>query len=1096
MFCNACGYALGGEGAPAGAGEETHPASESATQRDQRTHPPEHLAEKIRAGRATLDGERKRVTVLFADVMGSMELAEQSDPEQWRRIMDRFFSILCAGVHRFEGTVDKFTGDGIMALFGAPIAHEDHARRACYAALALQRELAAYTAELRRAHGLSFAVRMGLNSGEVVVGAIGKDLGMQYTAVGHTVGLAQRMEQLAAADRVYLSEHTASLVEGYLALTDLGEFQVKGANRPLRVHELTGVGAAQGRLDVSRARGFSRFVGRDEELAVLEGALERAFAGQGQVIGIVGEAGVGKSRLCHEFVERRRAQGIPVYHVAGQAHAKSVPLLPVLQFLRAYFEIAERDSERTARERIAGKLVLLDKSFDEDLPLIFDFLAVPDPLRPVTRMDPEARQRELLGLMKRLIRAESAREPGVTLVEDLHWLDPASEAFLANQVEAVQGTRSLVVLNFRPEYQAPWMSRSYYRQIALAPLGPEATEEMLRYLLGGDPSLDGLSGLIRERTRGNPFFIEELVQTLHEAGSLEGERGAYRLSAPVDEEAVPVSVQAVLSARIDRLSEREKGVLQAAAVIGKEFPQPVLEGVVGLESQELEEALRNLVAGEFVYEQELYPEALYTFKHPLTQEVAYGSQLDERRAPIHAAVAQAIAEQYPERLEERAALLAGHWDAAGQTLEAARWHARAAAWAGYNDPTQAVWHWRKVRELADTLGESAETVTMGITARIALLNYGWRLGISNEEAQAVFSEAERLSSKAGDVRSRAILLLTYATVRGLGDGDVREYAKLTRQAIALAEESGDPALYVALVPTYPIYCIGEHREAVAICDRVIELADGDPTVGAGIIVGCPYAFCSGLKGFILGELGELVQARRLIEQGRKIAREQGDIETVGWSHSWSVWLAYFQGEPEGELGHAQQALEIAERIGNSFSRAHAWFCLGLAERMRGEWRRAIEAIERSVAIAREGRTAVEAEAWRLALLGESYLGLGDPERARALVTEGLEIAHARGHRSHETYASLALARVLLGSTGTAGREQIEAALARALELARETGAKAFEPLIHVELAELAYQSGEEEGRERELREAHRLFTEIGASGHAERLAAETATLAS
>jgi class 3 adenylate cyclase len=561
-YCDSCGQALVDAGAPSNAP-------------DPRSYTPEHLAEKIRAGRAALEGERKQVTVLFADLMGSMELAEQSDPEDWRRIMDRFFSILCEGVHRFEGTVDKFTGDGVMALFGAPIAHEDHARRACYAALHLQRELAAYAAELRRAQGLSFSVRMGLNSGEVVVGAIGEDLGMEYTALGHTVGLAQRMEQLAAADKAYLSEHTASLVEGYFSLSDLGEFQVKGASGPLRVHELTGVGAAHGRLDVARARGFSRFVGRDEELRILENALEQAFAGQGQVIGIVGEPGVGKSRLCHEFAERRRAKGIPIYHLAGQAHAKSVPLLPVLQLLRAFFEIGERDSDRTARERIAGKLLLLDESFAEDLPLIFDFLAVPDPLRPPPRIDPEARQRRLLGLMKRLSRAESAREPGVAMFEDLHWLDPASEVFLANHVEAVQGMRGLTVLNFRPEYQAPWMSRSYYRQIALAPLGAEAIEELLADLLGADPSLDGLSELISERTEGNPFFIEELVRSLVEAGSLEGERGAYRLVRPVEAAGVPASVQTVLAARIDRLGRREKAVLQAAAVIGKEFSEPV-----------------------------------------------------------------------------------------------------------------------------------------------------------------------------------------------------------------------------------------------------------------------------------------------------------------------------------------------------------------------------------------------------------------------------------------------------------------------------------------------------------------------------------------
>jgi class 3 adenylate cyclase/tetratricopeptide (TPR) repeat protein len=1082
--CDSCGHALTSAGAPAAA-------------LDRRSHPPEHLAEKIRADRAALEGERKQVTVLFADVMGSMELAEQSDPEEWRRIMDRFFSILCQGVHRFEGTVDKFTGDGIMALFGAPIAHEDHARRACYAALHLQRELAAYAAELRRALGLSFSVRMGLNSGEVVVGQIGEDLAMEYTAVGRTVGLAQRMEQLAEPGKAYLTEHTGTLAEGHLALADLGEFQIKGVTRPLRVYELSGVGSARGSLDVKRARGFSRFVGRDEELATLESGLEHAFAGHGQVIGIVGEAGVGKSRLCHELAERARTRGTPVYHVAGQAHAKSVPLMPLLQLLRDYFDISERDSERTARERIAGKLLLLDKAFEEDLPLVFDFLAVPDPLRPPPRMDPEARQRRLLGLMKRLTHAESAREPSVRVFEDLHWLDPATETFLANHVEAVQGTRGLTVVNFRPEYHAPWMSRSYYRQIALAPLGPGAIEELLADLLGSDPSLDGLSELIRRRTGGNPFFIEELVQALIEAGSLQGQRGAYRLVAAVDEAAVPPSVQAVLSARIDRLSAREKGLLQSAAVIGKEFSEPVLTRVVDLPPQELDDTLRSLVAGEFVYEQELYPEALYSFKHPLTQEVAYGSQLSERRAKVHAAVARAIAAHYPEHLEERAALLAQHWEAADETLEAARWHARAAAWAGSGDPTQALEHWRKVRELADALPESAETTTLGLQARISLLNYGWRLGISREQAEALFNEAERMASNAGDISSRAILLTTYGLLRGVSDGDLPEYARLARQAIALAEESGNPALYVAIATgTYAFYSIGEHHECVTICDRALELANGDPSVGAGPLVACPYAFCLLLKGNSLVLLGQLDEACRLFEQGRQIAREQGDIETVGWSHNLSTWHAYVQGEPDVALGHARQGLEIAERIGSSFSRAWAWLWLGLAELMRGEWRQAIDALERSATIAREGRTAVESEAWRLGMLGESYLGLGDPERARAVAEERIEIARAQGNVPGETLARLALARVLLGSTGAAECEQIEAALARALELARDTSSKAFEPLVHVELAELARQSGAAEECQRELREAHRLFREIGATGHMERLAGELAMPAS
>jgi len=554
----------------------------------------------------------------------------------------------------------------------------------------------------------------------------------------------------------------------------------------------------------------------------------------------------------------------------------------------------------------------------------------------------------------------------------------------------------------------------------------------------------------------------------------------------VEEAAVPASVQAVLAARIDRLEHRDKAVLQAAAVIGKEFSAAVLGRVAELPPGVLEGALRDLVAAEFVYEQELYPEALYAFKHPLTQEVAYGSQLSERRAPVHAAVARALAEQYHERLDERAALLARHWQAAGERLEAARWHARAAAWAGSNDPTHAQPHWNAVRELADALPETQETVALGLESRIASLNYGWRLGMSTEQADALFAEAERMATDTQDTRSRAFLFSLYGAVKGLSHGSVRGYTTLARPAIALAEASRDPAVYLAVAPTaYAFLCTGEHRRVLAICDRAIELADGDPTMGAGVAIACPYAMCHGLKGLSLTNLGELAEGARLLEQARQIAREQGDLEAVGYYHQWSVTLAYFQGEPETALRHAEQTLASAERNGGSLARANAAFVLGWAKQMRGDWRAAIDSLEQSLAIARECGAAADSDASRLSLLGEAYLGLGDAERARALVTEGLELAHARGHRPDETHASLALARVLLRCGGA--RPPMDAALSRALELARRTGARVFEPLIHVELAEVARQSDDLDGHDRQLREAHRLFAEIGATGHAGRL---------
>jgi class 3 adenylate cyclase len=424
------------------------------------SYSPKHLADKILTARSALEGERKQVTVLFADVKGSMELAGQLDPEEWHAILDRFFAILTEGVHRFEGTVNQYTGDGIMALFGAPIAHEDHARRACYAALHLLDGLRAYANELRLRRALNFSARIGINSGEVIVGKIGDDLRMDYTALGHTVGLAARMEQIAEPGKVYLTAHTAALIDGYCALADLGEMEIKGVQGAMHVYELQGLGQMRTRLDVSRSRGFSRFVGRGDEMQLLESALARAREGNAQVVSIVGEAGLGKSRLCFEFLERCRARGLMTYESTGVAHGKAIPFLPLLRLWRAFYGITEQDSDATAREKIAGRLLLLDERLRELLPLVFDFFGVPDPELPVPRMDPELRQRQSFDVVRRVVQVRGRKETTVTLLEDLHWFDGGSEAFLEPYLDAMIGTRGLVILNFRPEYQAPWMGIS------------------------------------------------------------------------------------------------------------------------------------------------------------------------------------------------------------------------------------------------------------------------------------------------------------------------------------------------------------------------------------------------------------------------------------------------------------------------------------------------------------------------------------------------------------------------------------------------------------------------------------------------------------
>src|SRR6476619_610449 len=424
-------------------------------------------------------------------------------------------------------------------------------------------------------------------------------------------------------------------------------------------------------------------------MEALEEALERAKEGRGAVMAVVADPGVGKSRLCHEFTERCRARGIEVYEAQGQAHGEAIPFLPVLQMLRGYFGIEDRDSERVAREKIAGRLLLLDSDFADDLPLVFDFLAVPDPERPAPQVSAEARQRLLRGVIRRLYRVPGRTEVVVNVIEDLHWMDEGSEAFLAEMVGAVEGTATLAVVNFRPEYDATWADSPVYRRMTLMPLGPDSTRELLADLAGGDPSLDGLGDLIHERTGGNPFFIEEVVRELVEAGNLDGKRGSYRLTKPVEDSRVPATVQAILAARIDRLAAA-KALLQAAAVIGKEVPEPALRIVSGLDDEALAEGLKELIGAGFLYEAEIYPERVLAFSHPLTREVAYGSQLGEQRAIAHAATAQAMIELNPDRHDELAALIAQHLEQGGETLEAARWNARAAHWAGYSHPHDAM----------------------------------------------------------------------------------------------------------------------------------------------------------------------------------------------------------------------------------------------------------------------------------------------------------------------------------------------------------------------------------------------------------------------
>jgi class 3 adenylate cyclase/tetratricopeptide (TPR) repeat protein len=1103
-FCPECGTSLGVLGI--GARVSSHVSDAQLPTPAPQSYTPKHLAEKILTSRSALEGERKQVTVLFADVQGSMELAEQVDPEDWHRIMDRFFAILSDGVHRFEGTINQYTGDGIMALFGAPIAHEDHARRACYAALHLSERLRQYADELKRQQGLRFSVRMGLNSGEVIVGKIGDDLRMDYTAQGHTVGLAARMEQLADPGTAYLTEHTAALVTGFFQLRDLGAFSVKGVRDQLRVFELQNVGPLRTRLDVSRARGFSRFVGREAEMATLEEALARLIAGHGHALGVVAEAGIGKSRLCYEFIQRCRARGIAVHEAHCVAHGKMIPFLPILEMLRGYFGVTEQDGSEDTRRKVAGTLLLSDPSLTEDLPLLLDFLGVPDPQRPAPRVDPEARQRQLVAIAKRVMQVRGRREPAVLLIEDLHWIDGGSEGFLERLSAALPGTRTLLMVNFRPEYHAGWVARpadtpdALYRQVQLLPLGPEATTELLRDLLGSDPSLNALGERIRERTGGNPFFIEEVVRSLVDQGVLvRSPATTMRLTQPVTEIQIPATVHAVLAARIDRLPERDKRLLQTAAVIGKECADPVLRRVLA-ETQQVTSAqddtaavLRDLVAAEFLYEQALYPETVYAFTHPLTQEVAYRSQLAERRERVHAAVAGVIAALYADRLDERAALLAHHWEGAGEALEAARWNRRAAEWVRVSNLPEANRHWRQVRVLLAHVPESAETTELALEACTQLLELGWRLGISAEAAAALFAEGEALAMRSGNPCSLAMLVNAYGVVRShFGSAD--DFVESSMLAGQLAEQTDDAALKLTTRTRLVIAlgAAGQLREALRLSEEVVVQPAGDLKLGASVLGYSPYLRLIRERGKLLIDFGRLDDGVRELERAAQLAREHGEVEVLGFAHREYVSVARIRGDTATALAHARETMRIADKLGSPFFRAGACLSFGQAHILGMQWPEALGALEEALAIARAGQAGVETEALALAWLAGVHRGRGDLRRALAVADEGLAAAVQRRTRLAECIANIARARVLLRLDAIGSHDQIERDLARALALVDQTGARSNEAFVRVELARLAFAAGDAAARQRELRAAHRLFTEMRAAPRAARLARELA----
>jgi predicted ATPase/class 3 adenylate cyclase len=1029
------------------------PASSASTQEHAPlTYTPPHLTDKILAARPALEGERKQVTVLFADLKDSTELIRGLDPEAAQQLLDPAIHLMMDAVHRFEGTVNQVLGDGIMALFGAPIAHEDHALRACYAALAMQAAMQATTEDVRRTRGLELRMRVGLNSGEVVVRAIGNDLHMDYSAVGETTVLAARMEQMATPGSIRLTAGTLGLVEGLVRVNALGPVPVKGLVEPVEVFELVGASALRRRLQAAAARGLTRFVGRQPELDALYQALAQAAAGHGQVVALVGEAGVGKSRLAYEFVHAHPTQGWRVLESASVSYGKATPYFPVLDLLRRYCHLEEHDDPRTMRAKVTGQVLTLDEALQDTLPALLSLLDVLPEDSPFRALDPTQRRQRTLQALKRVLLRESQVQPLLLVFEDLHWIDAETQALLDSLVDSLPTARLLLLVNYRPEYQHGWGSKTFYTQLRLDPLPPASADALLRALLGDDPSLAPLAPLLIARTAGNPFFLEESVRTLVETGVLVGAPGAYRLTQALPTVQVPATVQAVLAARIDRLPPEEKRLLQTAAVVGTKVPLPLLQAIADLPEAMLHRGLAHLQAAEFLYETRLFPEQVYTFKHALTHEVAYNSLLLERRRVLHACLVEALEALAPEQGAEQVERLAHHalrgevWDKAVTYCQqaGARAYDRAAFREAVASFEQALAH----------LPEDGNARVLAIDLRLALQGPLLSLG-ERRRCLTLLGEAEALAwalddrARLGLVRARMAQLLGRM---GNLDGAIA----MGQQALELAAEVGESALQVEaacrLGQVY--YQLGDCARAAALLRRSLEAADRASDRRRTDVRIESQAWLART----LGALGAFLEGRRHGEEALRLTTLEGRGQIPVIVHGCLGELYLAQGDLEQAIRVYDQGLALCRASGNrgGFGRVIVGG-MGYAAALQGRLAEGRALLEET--LSEESRTGTRQAPQRVAWLSEVCRLAGHGEEAWQYARQALDLARQLNERGNEARALHQLGTVQTHADPP-NVAQAEAYYKQALALAEELGMRPLQAHCHNGLGTLYAKAGQ------------------------------------
>ena len=985
-FCNACGHDLRQPAAPP-------PIDYSEPQ----SYTPKPLATKILTTRSSIEGERKLVTVLFADVANYTSISEKLDPEEVHQIMDGCFRILVDETHRYEGTIDKFTGDGVMALFGAPVAHEDHAQRACHAALAIQRAIGEYGEKIKKDCGVDFRMRVGLNSGPVIVGTVGDDLKMDYTAVGDTTNLASRMESMAAPGTVRASMNTHTLVRDYFSFESLGKVSVKGKEEPQQAYELRRPSGIATRIEASVAKGLSRFVGRKKQLEVLQESFEQSSAGDGQVVGIVGEAGVGKSRLLLELRNRLSREDCTYLEGRCLHFGGTMPYLPILDIVKSFFGIEEEDREYLIKKKIAERITRLDEKLFGCLPAIHELLSVQVEDEKYLQIEPQQKRQRTFEAIRDLLILEAQERPLLLAVEDLHWIDKTSQEFLDYLIGWLANTRILVVLLYRPEYTHTWGSKSYYTQIGLAQMSAPTSAELVQSILEQAEVVPELRELILGRAGGNPLFVEELTHSLLENGSILRKDDQYVLTRKSSEIEVPDTIQGIISARMDRLDESLKRIMQVASVIGREFAYRILATITGMR-EDLKGSLLNLQGLEYIYEKQLFPELEYIFKHALTQEVAYNSLLVKRRRGLHEKIGEAIEQVYAERLEEYYGFLAYHYSRSEnkqKALEyldlASRKAARANAFEdakGYFD--QAI-------EILETLPETEQNQERRISLLVPQSNVFLML-LRTDEYYDLLTRYEPVAARLANPGLRgafyARLGLNEST-RGYFDRAIQTLTK----ASELLETAGD-----AEETGIAYYCLGICHYLRSDYDRVFHFQEkylhsmGERFLLRG------YVRIVSIAGQACAQQGRWDEAIELTEKALHAAEDYSDNSMISAVASILSAAYTYKRDLDRAIEYGELAVAIAPTPADK-ANSQAFLAWPLCH--AGETGRGIELLLGIIPIFKAVRL-VWMELWCTLFLADGYWLAGEYDKGRQTAGELLEIAERTGARYCIGYAHFLL----------------------------------------------------------------------------------------